>query len=220
MDDLFVAAIDVGSPENLGIATNEPKDEKQSITNDVSTSMELLLNQIASKLKSGNKRVALGFEAPMWIPMRKELLMITKARPDDGGKAWSAQTAPTVLSLALIPWCLDRLKRELEPSQLKVTVNIKNWKPGILFLWEAFVSGEAKNIQTDCIGSAHDRDAQIALDAFIEQEKNKTLKNIPIDLEIGCFSIIEACLHSVGLTLIGSENDNVYPLIIKPEKKS
>ena len=64
-----------------------------------------LIVKIASALDRGP--VALGFEAPLWVPARVDELLVTGARLGEGSRAWSAGAGSGALAtaLAVIPCC-------------------------------------------------------------------------------------------------------------------
>jgi hypothetical protein len=110
--------------------------------------------------------VALGFEAPIWTPVRAELAQITSRRggvETNYNRAWSASAGIGALgpALALMPWCLKRIAKGSGP--IATTVDPQRfYERGGLFLWEAFVSGTMKVVGT----TPHD-DARRACDAFV-----------------------------------------------------
>jgi hypothetical protein len=156
----FVLCVDVGGPKKIGWADSDRK-------NGVGAGLGEALDRL-SKCLLDRKNVALGFEAPIWTPVRTELSRITASR---GGietkhnRAWSAGAGAGALgaALALMPWCLTRIAKAA--GSTNVTVNVQRFKEnGGLFLWEAFVSGAMKKT-----GATHCDDAQLACDEFIAQ---------------------------------------------------
>jgi hypothetical protein len=135
-------------------------------------------DRLAALLHAG-RRVALGFEAPIWTPVRAELAWITGRR---GGvetkynRAWlaGARAGALAAALALMPWCLTRIAKGAEP--VATTVDLQRFlERGGLFLWEAFVSGAMK-----VVGTTHHDDARLGCEAFVARWPN-LLSDIPAE---------------------------------------
>jgi hypothetical protein len=159
----YVFCVDVGSPKRIGWADSDG----HSGTGD---KLGEALEKLSDRLRAGH-RVALGFEAPIWTPVRNDLSRITARR--DGietkyNRAWSAGAGTGALgaALALMPWCLSRIARSA--GNVATTVDLQRFKKnGGLFLWEAFVSGAMKSIE-----NTHDGDAKLACNAFLKRWPN------------------------------------------------
>ncbi len=154
----YVLCVDVGGPKKIGWADDEGRDG-------TGANLGEALDRLAALLLAG-RRVALGFEAPIWTPVRGELARITRSR---GGvettynRAWSAAAGTGALgaALALMPWCLTRIAKGSGP--VATTVDLQRFhERGGLFLWEAFVSGAMK-----VVGTTHHDDARLACEAFV-----------------------------------------------------
>lgn len=154
----LVLCVDVGGPENIGWADGNGADG-------TGADLGLALDRLSDHLSNGGM-VALGFEAPIWTPMRTSLARITSRR---GGvettynRAWSARAGAGALgaALALMPWCLARIANR--SRSIAATVDLRRFREnGGLFLWEAFVSGAMK-----VVGASHHDDARLACQAFI-----------------------------------------------------
>ena len=76
--------------------------------------MAVLAVDIACALGEARK-VALGFECPLWIPVAPDPKDLTKARKVDGNRAWSAAAGLGALATGLtqVPWILDEVRRQL-----------------------------------------------------------------------------------------------------------
>ena len=130
-------------------------------------SIESLAASVVHVLRDGDP-VALGFEAPLFVPVPEDPDRLGKARPCDApSPSWSSSVGASVLATAMvqIPWTL-RYIHEQAPD-LRVHVQ---WPPFAeqqdgLLLWEAFVSGAAK-------GDTHEEDARSGVQAFCEQLPN------------------------------------------------
>ena len=103
--------------------------------------------------------VALGLEAPQFVPVPEDSSALGRARPFDiGAPAWASNLGASVMATGIVQaaWLLDRLRRNCPDLDLHL-----EWEPfaaarSRLFLWEAFVSGSAK-------GASHEEDAEIGV---------------------------------------------------------
>ncbi len=125
------------------------------------SSIEDLASVVAEKITCGEK-VALGFECPLYVPLRDDPMLLTKARTGEGNRSWSAGAGCGALATGLVEvtWLLEQIRTKTPKS----AAAFLNWRAfeasdGGLFLWEAFVSGKAK-------GSGHAHDAEIAVQTF------------------------------------------------------
>ena len=163
-DKPHVLCVDVGGPTKIGWADTEGR-------SGTGADLDEAMDRTAALLLAG-ERVALGFEAPIWTPVRMDLTRITRRR---GGiemthnRAWSAGGGVGALgaALALMPWCLARIAKGAGP--VATTVDLQQFlERGGLFLWEAFVSGAAMKVA----GATHHDDARLACEAFIARWPN------------------------------------------------
>lgn len=154
----YVLCVDVGGPTKIGWADSEGQDG-------TGANLGEALDGLATLLLTG-RRVALGFEAPIWTPVRVDLARITGRR---GGlettynRAWSAGAGTGALgaALALMPWCLTRIAKRA--GSVATTIHLQRFREGGgLFLWEAFVTGVMK-----VAGTTHHDDARLACEAFV-----------------------------------------------------
>jgi hypothetical protein len=154
----YVLCVDVGGPTKIGWANSDGLDG-------TGATLGAAMDWLAALLLAG-RRVALGFEAPIWTPVRVELARITGRR---GGvettynRAWSVFAGAGALAsgLALMPWCLTRIAKAAGP--VATTIDLQRFlEGGGLFLWEAFVSGKMK-----AVGTTHHDDARLACAAFV-----------------------------------------------------
>jgi hypothetical protein len=176
----LIAAVDIGSPMagKLGWAT---------LPNGYSgADISELVSQVSGALLEGP--VALGFEAPLWIPKRSEVMALTKARQGEGSRSWSAGAGTGVLAtgLAVIPYILAAI-REASPST-EVSLDFHNApsEANHLLLWEAFVSAADK-------GKSHEDDAMIAAKSF-----QRACADLPAFQKLAP----EPCLNLLGAMLL------------------
>ncbi len=138
-----------------------------------------------------NIKVAIGFECPLFIPVKEDPLTLTSARKSEGNRPWCAQAGATALSVGLVEilWLLRSLKKELKcvPSFTFSWEKFLECPGSKIFFWEAMVMGKAKSKDNDF---SHVEDAQIAVEAFCEKigQSVKEENSYPV------FSIIGACL--------------------------
>jgi hypothetical protein len=149
----LIAAVDIGSPMSgrLGWAVLESGETGKDIPH--------LISRLAEGLARGP--VALGFEAPLWVPARTDPMTLTKARAGEGTRSWSAGAGACALATGLVVTThILQALRDAAPSAI-ATLDFHNppTKPGGLLFWEAFVSAAAK-------GADHESDALIAAKAF------------------------------------------------------
>lgn len=160
---LPVYCADVGSVEKgrFGWARRHPQSDDSQLGNSITE----LVRAVADDLRSG-ALVALGFECPLFVPVRERPEEMTNGRRGEGNRPWSAAAGCAVLATGLtqVLWILMRLRElaDISPSYLRWD-QLPNDGPG-LFLWEAFVSGDAKGTGD---GNPHRQDAKLAVDAFL-----------------------------------------------------
>ena len=127
---------------------------------------EELADAVADGLNKDAK-VALGFECPLWIPIREEPKTLTSGRVREGSPSWASQTGATVLTtgLAQVSWILQKIREKPVNTEAFLDWNSYGKSERGLFIWEAFVSGEAKFKGTG--PNPHIEDARTGVRAFI-----------------------------------------------------
>ena len=129
--------------------------------------IELLSARVIADLRA-RRSVALGLEAPLFIPIPVAASRLSKARTDEGSPCWAAPPGLTVASLGLhqAAWILRRIAKHCGDF-IDFRVAPTAWPPSpdvtMLFCWEAFVSGPAHS-------STHLADAATAAMAFVNLE--------------------------------------------------
>jgi len=157
--ECHVCVIDIGKPgKNLGWALSGPERAN-------GTDLDACIEAVATALGSGP--VALGFEAPMFTPIRDDALTLTNARHGETtrgiSRPFSASAGATVLvtALVIVPFVLNCL-RALVP---KARATLEWRKPMMgradLLLFEAFVTN-----QTKTAAARHVEDAYLAIAEF------------------------------------------------------
>lgn len=153
------------------------------------TSPSTLATHIAAELNRATP-VALGFECPLFVPLVEDELRLTCRRPGEGSRAWSAGAGCGALTTGLVQvaWVLQAIRRQL----LQPVPAFLAWAPFAsaqcgLFLWEAFVSGTAKQ-------SSHTADAQAGAEAF--------LRALPDPVEVNAVVCSSSVYSLVGAALL------------------
>lgn len=118
---------------------------------------------------STGRCVALGFEAPLYMPVPEESRALSSGREDEGDRSMFAQAGAYVTTLAChqAAFLLNALKDFQRTYQL--TLDHDNWigaRQPTLLLWEAFVSGNAKKTDRCDDVSDHVHDAATAANFF------------------------------------------------------
>jgi hypothetical protein len=154
-----VAVIDIGTPgKNLGWAIDEP--------DDAGTDLKVRIEILIASLREGP--VALGFEAPQFVPIRDNPVELTKARDCESGprlppRPFSAGAGAAVLvtSLVVAPYVLSCLRDKLPQATATFDWRHPLTKPGELLLFEALVTNQGKETPT-----RHVEDARLAVESF------------------------------------------------------
>lgn len=164
-NNIVVFGVDVGkestwvmmdsSPNDI-LDKNDPYNYTKSLNTissnsnnyECSTDISQLVGKIRVSLES-KKKIALGFEAPMWkytYTKNKKLSEINVARfvEEEPHHLWytSAGASSHVMAWSLGFFIFSQLKN-LYPN-LKVTTNIKEWNEDTIFLYEGFFAGHYK----------------------------------------------------------------------------
>lgn len=189
---MHVAVIDVGKPnKNLGWAIIGPAPSD-------GTDLDVCIRNIAAALEKGP--VALGFEAPMYVPLRKKPADLTKARAgecrDGVNRPYSASAGSTVLVTATV--VASYVLAELRALAAAETATM-DWKtylahPRGLLLFEAFVTNQRKTTNT-----RHVEDALLAASYL----HSAIMHGQPISSAIhepNCLSLLGAMLLRTGWT--------------------
>lgn len=157
---LLVACIDVGAASSTGWASKllDNTGGRRRGSN-IQKLFPLILNHL-----NVPGAVALGFECPLYVPFRTELLELNRGRLGEGAPAWSSSIGATVMAsgIPVVLWVLERLKA-MAPASTVATVDWLTFLrcPSGILLWEAFVTGAAK-------AGSHAADAAVAVRTFID----------------------------------------------------
>ena len=180
LKDILVVAVDVGARCGSGgsfafdaswLCNGRPElklsEEDQKDRRSPNKWPDYLFEVIKGALNE-NRKVALGLEAPLYIPIdleTKDGLIMRECDKNEEGKKrpWYAQPGAAALAQG-IGWMAWLFKKLRDCVDLRVTVNWKEFLEGNynLFVWEAFVSWKTEK-------KSHLSDARAALCAFQEK---------------------------------------------------
>jgi hypothetical protein len=150
--DIAIGVIDVGSPKGgkLGWAILAPNAEPV-----LGKDLDAFINAMTDL--GANWSLAIGFEAPLFIPTPAEALKILSGRKGEGSRPWSAGAGATVTTaaLAVVTYTLAGLRRRLGQAIGSTDFGALPVRPGDTLFFEAFVTKQAK-------GDDHADDAFIA----------------------------------------------------------
>ena len=168
-----IYAVDIGSTRckagqtpNFAWARVDPADPRCVVG---SSEIGKLADRIVRDLQD-RQSVALGFEAPLFIPVPAESSALCYGRKNEGSRSFAAPVGLAVATLGLhqAAWILRRIADSCGKS-IQFETDARSWPPSesypILFCWEAFVSEKAH-------GRTHVQDAATAAMAFLSAESN------------------------------------------------
>lgn len=186
-----ICVIDIGSPKlgNIGWCIYDVIDKQYHKGTDL-LKLYPLLNKLSKKTG-----LLLGLEAPLFVPLRANLLLTTKARKGEGKRPWSAGAGAQVLALNL-PIMVHIFKNLFQLNQdLKFIFETKNFKAAKeeILIFEALVSGVDK-------GVSHIDDAEIMVKSCKKYLDNKLLPNniLEVEPEVEYFNLAAAALYRAG----------------------
>ncbi len=154
--------------------------------------------------------MALGFEAPMYVPAKRDLMKSLQQRPGEGNRPWSGSAGATVatISMAIVPSLLDFLGAEVPRATAWQDWKRTPTEAGQMLVFEAFVSGGRS--------SGHDVDArQAAVEAYRLLTGSAEVRSCLGSEE--CFSLLGAALIHADLSNDLSELKRPC-LVVRAEK--
>lgn len=150
--DIAIGVIDVGSPKGgkLGWAILAPNTDPV-----LGKDLDVFIDAMTAL--GANWPLAIGFEAPLFIPTPAEALKVLSGRKGEGSRPWSAGAgaAVTTAALAVVTYTLAGLRRGLSQAMPSTDFRVLPVRPGDTLFFEAFVTAAAK-------GDDHADDAFIA----------------------------------------------------------
>ena len=175
----MIYAVDIGStiPRGGKTAFAWCKVEDDGRCPQCGTSPDALVASVHNDIESG-RSVALGIEAPMFIPVPSDSKALSRGRDGEANRSWAAPAGGYVATLALhqTAWILSQLRSRCA-EVCTVAVDAASWNHRgadgpILFLWEAFVSGAAHRGHAEDAATAamsfQDRQADLRSDVRAE----------------------------------------------------
>lgn len=158
LENLAIFCADVGSIKKGNFGWAASLDTNIDFTG---IDIEEFASEIAKQIRMGNK-VAIGYECPLFVPVRKDPVLVNSARTGEGSRSWSAGAGTGALATGLVEiiWVFNRLS-ELLDTKPAVTFDWEEFQvKEAIFIWEAFVTSSSK-------GKDHADDAKIAIATFI-----------------------------------------------------
>ena len=193
MESIIVYCADIGSIKNSRFGWCRGKHICEITANESGNDINEFVEKIKGDLLRG-KKVALGFECPLFVPITNNPVNLTSARNGEGNRPWSAGAGSGALAVGLVEaaWIFQKIK-EFNSVVIKPTFSWNAFvnKDYNLFIWEAFISGKIK-------ADTHAGDAEIAVEAFkraypnIEQANSVTADNP--------YSLVAAAILRSGLS--------------------
>ena len=182
---LNVAVIDIGRKENTGWAIDGPRPSQGKIIDECVAELAVVLDEGA---------LALGFEAPTFVPLHRDSTNLTRGRKGERDRAFTAPAGSAVLvsGLVVVPYVLDKLRARAPTATATL-----DWKTpldarGHMLLFEAFVSHQAESND-----DPHIRDAKLAIGKFREAMRDPLAFQSAID-EPSCLNLVGAALLRTG----------------------
>lgn len=191
IDSYNVCVIDVGSPKlgNLGWSFIDTKASKEYEGDHLDDLVTLIVNH------SESRPLILGLEAPLFVPLREDLILATKARKGEGRRPWSAGAGAQVLAmnLPIMTYLFRHIVAELSDINFIINPQDFSGKPGEILIFEALVSGADK-------GESHIHDAQIMARYCLAFSQQKLLPPTILENESGIsyFNLAAAALLQSG----------------------
>ncbi|MGR3636196.1 MAG: hypothetical protein ACU0BK_09750 [Shimia sp.] len=202
ISEIVVGLVDVGAPKNIGWAIKfRGQDETgQNLDDFIGRYRELVTHHPG----------ALGFEAPLFVPVNRQLVKITSQRNGEAGRPWSAGAGATVttIGLAVMSHVFEGLRKDLADSSF--TLGWHDWSPeNSILVFEAFVSGVAHADIGD-----HHLDALKVADVFSSAYPDLAAANAVEEAHV--LSLAGACMLRAGVAV--EEQDALFApaLVIKP----
>jgi hypothetical protein len=160
-DTLEVMCADIGSIPRGRFAWARRLPAQASEAEHDPTSIAAMASAIVTCLRAGTP-VAVGFEAPLFLPVPEAPDALGKARPTDtGAPSWSSQTGACVMATGIVQaaWILRWVFERVPEAPVSLTWENFTAEGAGLLIWEAFVSSTAK-------GDDHEDDARIGVETF------------------------------------------------------
>jgi hypothetical protein len=192
---MLTAVIDIGTPgKTLGWAASDIRGNVFD-----GTDIDVCITTVAEALRKGP--VALGFEAPMWIPTRLEPARLTSARKGEAGpglasRPFSASAGATALvtGMVVVNYVMRRLRELVPTGKAHLDWHVAPKDAYELLVWEAFVTNQKKHHD-----ARHVEDAKLAVAAFLAGMRYPDTFESSV-IEPDCLSLLGAALLKAGWT--------------------
>ena len=186
-----ICVVDIGSPKlgNIGwsLVNNDGTDEWSG------QELDDLFPIISNQLGSGG--LLLGLEAPLFVPIRNDLILATKARKGEERRPWSAGAGAQVLAmnLPIMIYIFEKIIKNAIKAEFIINSEQFSGAAGQTLIFEAFVSGKDK-------GDSHIEDAQIMSRYCAQYAKINRLPNTILEDEpnVKYFNLAAAALLHCG----------------------
>lgn len=192
MSTPLIAAIDVGAPANIGWWASDPGGEQSGTDLDT-------LGAVVGAALNADRPVALGFEAPLYVPMPGTAAGLNKQRVGERGRRWCAGAGTGALAMGTQQ--AGYLLQQIAAAVLRPVVvsfdPAKLAEPSVLRLWEAFVSGKAKD---RAAADPRVDDARVAVAEFRRRFDAGAVTSDIDDSASGVLNLVAAGALAAGLT--------------------
>jgi PAS domain S-box-containing protein len=159
--------------------------------------IDVCVQRLAEALRKGP--LALGFEAPMFVPIPTDPKRLTAARSGEFGKGlpsrpFSARAGATslVTRLVVVSYILTTLRPLVPEATATLDWRLPPVGPGRLMLFEAFITDQRKVTDT-----RHVEDARLAIAAFQRGMRDPANFQSSVEEAI-CLSLLEAMMLRTG----------------------
>ena len=221
---MVIAAIDVGRyDDHIGTASTL----KDVLVKDENGNF-IFFDDLLSKTSKGTKKLAIGFEAPLFIPGNIGKKM-TCSRPEiDGNRAWSCTSSFQCLFPVLNQFYATLKKQWGNSASVFTSYEdfIADENPWNVFVFESFISKHAEcKGEEFCEGSwgTHDADAKLTITLFEKFEQSCKEKKIKRSVDAGFYetymSLPEMFAHYHGITFKGVPQSGLIVKSAKPYQK-
>ena len=186
-----ICVIDIGSPKlgNIGWSLMNKDGTNEWSGQELDELFPLISDQL------GTGGLLLGLEAPLFVPIRDDLLLATKARKGEERRPWSAGAGAQVLAmnLPIMIYIFEKIIKNITKAEFIINSEQFSGVTGQTLIFEAFVSGKDK-------GDSHIEDAQIMSHYCAQYSKINKLPDTILEDEPGVryFNLAAAALLQCG----------------------
>lgn len=147
-----VCVVDVGSPRLGNLGWTILRGDGTTLSGD---DFDAFIEKIAEILR--DSPVVLGLEAPLFVPLRDDILLVTKARGGEARRPWSAGAGAQVLAMniPIMTYLFQEIYKRVPDADCFLNAdNGFGFQPKQVMVFEALVSGADK-------GASHIEDSDI-----------------------------------------------------------